>query len=194
MAQALSEYQIVGLATNIAFLKRLVEGQAFSTADLDTGLIERNHAALFPAAQAAPDGALALAAVALIESEKSAPPRNRCQRRRPVGPGAGLAHERRLCARAVVQRRICRQRLRRSRHLSRRTAGNSAPDGATASPQPDGARTAAITASSLGDQAVHGTVRRDGDMFHVFTTAAHYHWPITTRWRMPAKRKPRAAA
>jgi 3-methylcrotonyl-CoA carboxylase alpha subunit len=36
MAQALAQYQIVGLATNIAFLKRLVEGQAFSTADLDT--------------------------------------------------------------------------------------------------------------------------------------------------------------
>ncbi len=46
MAQALAEYQIVGLASNIAFLKRLVEGQAFASADLDTGLIERNQASL----------------------------------------------------------------------------------------------------------------------------------------------------
>ena len=50
MAQALSEFHIVGLATNIAFLKRLVEGQAFSSADLDTGLIERNNDSLFPPA------------------------------------------------------------------------------------------------------------------------------------------------
>src|SRR5450830_13678 len=70
MAQALSDYQIVGLATNIAFLKRLVLGQAFSSADLDTGLIERNHDALFPAAQAAPAGALALAAEALLKAEQ----------------------------------------------------------------------------------------------------------------------------
>jgi 3-methylcrotonyl-CoA carboxylase alpha subunit len=84
MAQALSEFQIVGLATNIAFLKRLVEGSAFSTADLDTGLIERNGDALFPAAQAAPAGALALAAVALIEAEKASPPRNR-----PMPPTRG---------------------------------------------------------------------------------------------------------
>jgi 3-methylcrotonyl-CoA carboxylase alpha subunit len=26
----------------------------------------------------------------------------------------------------------------------------------------------------LGDQAAHGTVRRDGDVFHVFTNGAHY--------------------
>jgi 3-methylcrotonyl-CoA carboxylase alpha subunit len=26
----------------------------------------------------------------------------------------------------------------------------------------------------LGDQAVHGSVRRDGDMFHVFVNGAHY--------------------
>src|SRR5476649_1039611 len=71
MAQALSQYQIVGLATNIAFLKRLIEGAAFSGADLDTGLIERNHDTLFTPAHAASDAALALAAVALIESEKN---------------------------------------------------------------------------------------------------------------------------
>lgn len=71
MAQALAQYQIVGLATNIAFLKRLVEGQAFSEADLDTGLIERNHDTLFPAAQAAPASALALAAEALLKAEQT---------------------------------------------------------------------------------------------------------------------------
>ncbi|GGC86338.1 acetyl/propionyl/methylcrotonyl-CoA carboxylase subunit alpha [Undibacterium terreum] len=70
MAQALAEYQIVGLSTNIAFLQRLIGGQAFSTADLDTGLIERNHAELFPPVAAAPLSVLALAAVAQLQSEK----------------------------------------------------------------------------------------------------------------------------
>ena len=49
------QFRIVGLATNIAFLKRLVEGEAFATADLDTGLIERNGATLFPPLKAAPN-------------------------------------------------------------------------------------------------------------------------------------------
>jgi 3-methylcrotonyl-CoA carboxylase alpha subunit len=71
MAQTLAQYQIVGLASNIAFLKRLVEGQAFSSADLDTGLIERNHDTLFPAAQPVPDSALTLAAQALLDAEQA---------------------------------------------------------------------------------------------------------------------------
>ncbi|MBI3711658.1 MAG: acetyl/propionyl/methylcrotonyl-CoA carboxylase subunit alpha [Burkholderiales bacterium] len=71
MDQALSQYQIVGLHSNIAFLSRLIQSQAFSTADLDTGLIERNQAALFPAAVSASLHALSFAAVALILSEKS---------------------------------------------------------------------------------------------------------------------------
>jgi len=70
MAQALSEYQIVGLASNIAFLKRLVEGKPFATADLDTGLIERNNDTLFPPAQPASVKVLALAAAALLTTER----------------------------------------------------------------------------------------------------------------------------
>jgi 3-methylcrotonyl-CoA carboxylase alpha subunit len=69
MASALSQYQIVGLASNIGFLKRLVESVPFSSADLDTGLIERHQEELFPATQAASFDRLALAAAALLESE-----------------------------------------------------------------------------------------------------------------------------
>ncbi|MET0322880.1 MAG: acetyl-CoA carboxylase biotin carboxylase subunit, partial [Duganella sp.] len=70
MVQALSQYQVVGLNTNVAFLKRLVQGQAFATADLDTGLIERHHDTLFAAAKAAPDAALALACAAVMAEER----------------------------------------------------------------------------------------------------------------------------
>ncbi len=44
---ALADTRIVGLHTNVAFLRRLVACRAFATADLDTALIERERAALF---------------------------------------------------------------------------------------------------------------------------------------------------
>ena len=71
MSQALSQYQIVGLHSNIAFLSRLIQSTAFSSADLDTGLIERNQSALFPAVPPASMPCLALAVVALLSSEKT---------------------------------------------------------------------------------------------------------------------------
>ncbi len=46
---ALSRTHIVGLHTNVAFLRRVVRSKAFSQADLDTALIERERAALFNA-------------------------------------------------------------------------------------------------------------------------------------------------
>jgi 3-methylcrotonyl-CoA carboxylase alpha subunit len=46
---ALAGTHIVGLHTNVAFLRRVVNSTAFATADLDTALIEREHAALFAA-------------------------------------------------------------------------------------------------------------------------------------------------
>ncbi len=41
MRQALGELHIVGLPTNVAFLRRLVDSRAFASADLDTALIQR---------------------------------------------------------------------------------------------------------------------------------------------------------
>ncbi|KAF1046161.1 MAG: Acetyl-/propionyl-coenzyme A carboxylase alpha chain [Herbaspirillum frisingense] len=69
MARALAQYQVVGLATNIAFLQRLIAGSAFATADLDTGLIERHHDTLFPPATAPATETLALAAAAVLQEE-----------------------------------------------------------------------------------------------------------------------------
>ncbi|MGO4331726.1 acetyl-CoA carboxylase biotin carboxylase subunit [Cupriavidus sp. 2TAF22] len=69
MAQALAEYHVVGLSTNIAFLQRLVTSQAFAKADLDTGLIERNQAALFPPAAPVGMDGIALAVAALLDEQ-----------------------------------------------------------------------------------------------------------------------------
>ncbi len=48
MREALDQVHIVGVANNVAFLSRLVGSPAFSGADLDTELIERQHDYLFP--------------------------------------------------------------------------------------------------------------------------------------------------
>jgi 3-methylcrotonyl-CoA carboxylase alpha subunit len=46
---ALAQTHIVGVQTNVAFLRKVVTSRAFATADLDTALIERERAALFEA-------------------------------------------------------------------------------------------------------------------------------------------------
>ena len=47
---ALAQTHIVGLHTNVAFLRRVAASASFANADLDTALIERERAALFNAA------------------------------------------------------------------------------------------------------------------------------------------------
>ncbi|CAB1368764.1 acetyl-CoA carboxylase biotin carboxylase subunit [Denitratisoma oestradiolicum] len=54
MLQALARYRVVGVANNVDFLSRLVACPAFAQADLDTGLVEREHDFLFPAATEPP--------------------------------------------------------------------------------------------------------------------------------------------
>ena len=46
---ALAQTHIVGLHTNVAFLRRVVQSRSFAQADLDTALIERERAVLFDA-------------------------------------------------------------------------------------------------------------------------------------------------
>ena len=69
---ALAEFEVVGPATNIEFLGRVVESRAFSSGDLDTGLIERERAALFPAKAPLSDEVLAAAACAELFAEEDA--------------------------------------------------------------------------------------------------------------------------
>jgi 3-methylcrotonyl-CoA carboxylase alpha subunit len=66
MSSALEQCHIVGVTTNVAFLQRLIACRAFSTADLDTSLIERENAHLFPPPAAPPRAAWLAAAVAIL--------------------------------------------------------------------------------------------------------------------------------
>jgi 3-methylcrotonyl-CoA carboxylase alpha subunit len=72
MRQALADYRVAGVTTNIDFLSRLVACPAFTGADLDTGLIERQKDFLFPAAQSVPRDALLVATVGELLWEQHA--------------------------------------------------------------------------------------------------------------------------
>ena len=63
LKSALSDYRVVGVATNVAFLQRVVAHDAFVSARLDTGLIDRHRAALFPPPSPPSERVLALAAL-----------------------------------------------------------------------------------------------------------------------------------
>ncbi len=69
MRQALAQYRVVGVANNVEFLARLVSTPSFAHADLDTGLIERESALLFPEKIAVPDDVWLLAALAELRRE-----------------------------------------------------------------------------------------------------------------------------
>jgi 3-methylcrotonyl-CoA carboxylase alpha subunit len=64
LVAALGACEVAGVASNIAFLRRLAALPAFAAAELDTGFIERHHTELLPGWQPAPDRVLALAALA----------------------------------------------------------------------------------------------------------------------------------
>ena len=70
MRQALAQYRIVGVANNVDFLARLVANPSFAHADLDTGLIEREQALLFPPTDEVPEDFWLLAALAELLRER----------------------------------------------------------------------------------------------------------------------------
>ncbi|GIZ51812.1 acetyl/propionyl/methylcrotonyl-CoA carboxylase subunit alpha [Noviherbaspirillum aridicola] len=172
MSQALAEYQVVGLATNVAFLKRLVESAPFSQADLDTGLIERHRDALFPAAQPASLPVLALAAASLLASEKNGAASD------PWADTSGWRMN------AALVRSLDFGDEAKRQPLTVTYEGEGWQLGL------DG-RTARMTlVEQLGPRltikldgaAVRGSVVRDGEMFHVFTggehSTLHYNDPL----------------
>ena len=70
MRQALAQYRIVGVSNNVNFLARLVAVPSFANAQLDTGLIEREQALLFPPAADVPTEVWQLAALVELLRER----------------------------------------------------------------------------------------------------------------------------
>jgi 3-methylcrotonyl-CoA carboxylase alpha subunit len=86
MREALADYRVVGVTTNIDFLSRLVACPAFAGADLDTGLIERQHDILFPLAKEPPKEAFFVAAIAELLREAEAASRQAAASGDPHSP------------------------------------------------------------------------------------------------------------
>ncbi|MEG1969337.1 MAG: acetyl/propionyl/methylcrotonyl-CoA carboxylase subunit alpha [Burkholderiaceae bacterium] len=72
MRAALAQTHIVGVANNVDFLERLMANAAFATAQLDTGLIERERDALFADANRVSEETLALACARILIDEAAA--------------------------------------------------------------------------------------------------------------------------
>ena len=70
MRQALASYRVVGVANNIEFLARLVSVPSFANAELDTGLIEREQALLFPPDTGVPEDVWRVATLAELLREQ----------------------------------------------------------------------------------------------------------------------------
>ncbi len=75
MDAALAQVHIVGLATNVQFLRRVVrQGGAFARADLDTALIQRDRDALFNQQPVARPAAIAAALAHVLQGEQPVTP------------------------------------------------------------------------------------------------------------------------
>ncbi len=172
MSDALAAYQIVGPATNIAFLKRLIDSVPFSTADLDTGLIERHHAALFPPPQPIALALLALASAVVLRDEA------RAANDVNDNPWAATSGWR---LQASLQRGLQLHDPQQAYPLSI-GYGNSGSAGGQSFSIMHGDTTTAMellpsegtqVAIRLGEDIVRGTVVRDGEALHVFHAGSH---------------------
>ncbi len=69
--QALAQTQIVGLSTNVQFLRHVVRSHSFSQAELDTALITREQAVLFDQDPVGLDRAVAIVVADTLQQETS---------------------------------------------------------------------------------------------------------------------------
>jgi 3-methylcrotonyl-CoA carboxylase alpha subunit len=170
MAAALGDMQIVGLATNVSFLKRLVQDSPFARAELDTGLIERNQAVLLPPPQAASFAVLALASAWLLASEAR-------EKQGDPDPWADTSGWRMLAslrrslpfADALGKRTVRVDYGAQGWHLE--IDGQQAPL-SLLSWQDD------VLAVRLAGAVLHATVLAEGETLHLFMEGAHHslHW------------------
>ena len=90
MRQALAQYRVVGVSNNVDFLARLVAVPSFANAQLDTGLIEREQALLFPVAGEVPADVWMLAALAELLREQRLADKKAMQSADPHSPWRAL--------------------------------------------------------------------------------------------------------
>jgi 3-methylcrotonyl-CoA carboxylase alpha subunit len=157
--------RIVGVSTNVEFLKRVLASAPFAQAQLDTGLIARNHATLFPPVAPPPREVLALACASLLAGEEAAAKGERDPWAQPSGWRLNEEAVRSLrftCAAGPVQAWI---RYGRQGYVLQTVEG--------AWPLALAAVGPALTVL-LGGERVHGTVVPEGARLHVFAGGLHH--------------------
>lgn len=176
MEQALSGYHVVGLSTNVAFLKRLVGSRAFREADLDTGLIERNAAELFPAPARVGMETIALAVAALLAREKRERRVDATDRHSPWTHGGPW----RMNGKAVRALRFAAGEATLEVTLAVDEQGSTLAFADQATPFRTACREDAIEVD-LGTRRARGQVHAEGDVFHVFQGGRH----VALEWLDP---------
>ncbi len=86
LAQALSEYRISGMTTNVEFLYNLATTEPFRKADLDTGFIDKHSKLIFHKSQTEINRSLPLAALYLTLKRKQDAAALACQTADPYSP------------------------------------------------------------------------------------------------------------
>jgi len=166
MSRALHACEVVGPHTNVEFLQRIVESEPFATGDLDTGLIERHHEALFAPVKKPFKEALALACAALLTREGGSA--------HGASPWDALSHWR---LNSGFTQTLGWLAIESSGETGNPFTVAFARDGATQTLEHDGVREAFSWSSgadlheyraTIGDARATGRVFIDGDTFHVF--------------------------
>ncbi|WP_321886389.1 acetyl/propionyl/methylcrotonyl-CoA carboxylase subunit alpha [Paraburkholderia bannensis] len=172
MRRALEECEIVGPHTNVEFLHRLVTCEPFAAADLDTGLIERHHDALFGAREKPLREALALACAALIDREGGAT--------QSASPWQALAHWR---LNSGFRQTFAWRDVETDAALSVAFSHDGGAQTLDSSGRDESytwwrAAQAPEYGATIGNTRVTGRVFIDGDVFHVFClgTAMAFEW------------------
>jgi 3-methylcrotonyl-CoA carboxylase alpha subunit len=173
MRAALEQFQVVGVTTNTEFLARLVGCDAFASADLDTGLIERNREVLMGAPPVAGDEVLALAALAELLSierragERAAGSGDPCS---PWGSCDGWRlnqdNHHILVFRQGEHEQAVTAHYRQGRYELELSGGRLSLTGAW---QPDGSLTA-----KLADRVLRANVVQSGQMLDLFFRGTRY--------------------
>ncbi|MDR6475643.1 3-methylcrotonyl-CoA carboxylase alpha subunit [Burkholderia sp. OAS925] len=162
MSRALHACEVVGPHTNVEFLQRIVESEPFASGDLDTGLIERHHEALFAPVKRPFKEALALACGALLTREGGTA--------HGASPWDALSHWR-------LNGGYAQTLGWRSVEDDNAFMVTFARDGGTQTLEHDGLREGFTWSSgsglheyraTIGDARATGRVFIDGDTFHVF--------------------------
>ncbi|CAG9244139.1 Biotin carboxylase / Biotin carboxyl carrier protein [Paraburkholderia unamae] len=162
MERALEGCEVVGPHTNVEFLHRLVTCEPFASADLDTGLIERHHDALFAPKHKPVREALALACAALLGREGG--------KGTGASPWQSLAHWRLNSgfAQSLAWRDVESDTAFAVAHTHDGGNETLACAGRTERYSWWRGQGADAYGATIGDTRVTGRVFIDGDVFHVF--------------------------